>query len=148
MIMDDCSKNCPICRRRVRSFCIQLKCKNCNFLYHAKCVNFDRKIVDQLNDPWYCRKCIEFILPFCSIEEEGDFQTAIAEMFLSPNRIFADIDKVIFNPFEVNDQIETPLTDIDPDFQFYVDSQYIQSTKCDYYLEDTFNKKISHLDKK
>ena len=127
----------------MRHFCIQLKCKICSFLYHAKCVNFDRKNLEQINDPWYCKTCIESNLPFCCIEEEADFHDAIAEMFLTSKSIYSDIDKVIFNPFEINEEFETPLTDVDPDYQFYVDSQYIQSTKCDYYIEDKFKSRIS-----
>ena len=32
-----------------------------------------------------------------------------------------------------------PFTEIDPDLQFYTESNYIHNMKCDYYLEDTFN---------
>ena len=45
---------------------------------------------------------------------------------------------MIFNPFEINDSIETPLTNCDPDYMFYSDAQYIQNTDCEYYLEDKF----------
>ena len=44
----------------------------------------------------------------------------------------------IFIPFEIIDSIDTPLTEVDPDIQFYSSVAYIQSTKCDYYLEDKF----------
>ena len=105
-----------------------MSCKNCNFLYHAKCLNLDRNNVEQINEPWYCKNCIKSNLPFSSIDDDGEFHDAIAEMFLCSNsNIYAEIDKIIFNPFEINDLIDTPLTDVDPDFQFYIDSQYIHS---------------------
>ena len=50
---------------------------------------------------------------------------------------------MIFNPFEINDYIENPMIDIDPDFNFYKGTQYIRSTQCDYYLEDKFISEIS-----
>ena len=45
----------------------------------------------------------------------------------------------VFVPFEINQESNTPVSEIDPDLQFYTESNYIQKTKCDYYLEDSFN---------
>ena len=45
----------------------------------------------------------------------------------------------VFVPFEINQESNTPVTEIDPDLHFYTESNYIQNTKCDYYLEDSFN---------
>ena len=56
---------------------------------------------------------------------------------------FLEIDKKIFNPFEINNRIDTPLTEIDPDLQFYTENHYICSTKCEYYLEEQFVSEIS-----
>ena len=53
------------------------------------------------------------------------------------------MNKKVFIPFEINDQSDTPLTEIDPDLQFYLETNYIRNTKCDYYMEDTFIKKFS-----
>ena len=57
------------------------------------------------------------------------------------------INTKIFVPFEIND--DGPFHERDPDLQFYSDNHYIQSTSCDYYLEDSFNDKFgeaSNLD--
>ena len=56
---------------------------------------------------------------------------------------FLAIDKKIFNPFEMDNRIDTPLTEIDPDLQFYTESHYICSTKCEYHLEEQFVSEIS-----
>ena len=56
---------------------------------------------------------------------------------------FLEIDKKIFNPFEINNRIDTPLTEIDPDLQFYTENHYICSTKCEYYLEEQLVSEIS-----
>ena len=53
---------------------------------------------------------------------------------------FLEIDKKIFNPFEINNRIDTQLTEIEPDLRFYTENHYICSTKCEYYLEDVSSK--------
>ena len=143
MMAGDYIDICQICHKRVRHFCIQLACKSCKSLYHAKCMNLNRNDIDQINDPWYCSACIASTLPCCHIDDEGEFHAAIAECFFSSSAVYKDIDEMIFNPFEINDQVDTPLTEIDPDLQFYVESQYVQSTNCDYYIEENFVSKIS-----
>ena len=49
----------------------------------------------------------------------------------------------IFQPFEINHDIDTPLNEVDPDFQFYSDVRHLFNTKCDYYIEDTFRETIT-----
>ena len=44
------------------------------------------------------------------------------------------MSKKIFVQFEINDEFDTPLTAINPDMQFYLESNYIKNTKCDYYI--------------
>ena len=47
----------------------------------------------------------------------------------------------IFMPFEINDE-EDAFIELDPDYQYYSDLNYISNTICDYYLADTFNEKF------
>ena len=54
----------------------------------------------------------------------------------------SEMSNKLFCPFEINQGIEMPLTEMDPDMQFYLDSHYIQNLNCDYYLEVKFIKKI------
>ena len=49
----------------------------------------------------------------------------------------------VFVPFGINEQFDTPLIEMDPDMQFYLESKYIKNTKCDFYLEQTFVKNIT-----
>ena len=51
---------------------------------------------------------------------------------------YHEMSNRIFIPLEINDSIDTPLTEVDPDIQFYSSVEYIQSTKYDYYLKDKF----------
>ena len=56
-----------------------------------------------------------------------------------------EMSKKVFVPFEIHDEFDTPLTEIDTDMQFYLESNYIKNTKGDYYIEDTFVKNISKI---
>ena len=61
-----------------------------------------------------------------------------------PLDILIDQNK-IFTPFELNEDLNLPLIDSDPDVQFY-NSQCNNSLHYrDYYLEDSFNNKVSDL---
>ena len=51
---------------------------------------------------------------------------------------FQEINNKVLIPFEINDTPEMPLYEIDPDIQFYSNSQYSSNTKCNYYFEDSF----------
>ena len=54
----------------------------------------------------------------------------------------SEISNKLFCPFEINQGIVMPLTEMDPDIQFYSDSHYIQNLNCGYYLEEKFTKEI------
>ena len=41
-----------------------------------------------------------------------------------------------------NQGIETPLTEMDPDIQFYSDCHYIKNLNCDYYLQEKFQNEV------
>ena len=76
------------------------------------------------------------------IDDDTEFYTAIMEVMLDCPFNFHEISKKVFVPFEINDEFDTPLAERDPDMQFYLESNYIKNTKCDYYIEDTFIKNI------
>ena len=59
---------------------------------------------------------------------------------------FHEMSKKAFVPFEINDEFDTPLAEMDPDMQFYLESNYIKNTKRDYYIEDTFIETISNME--
>ena len=56
---------------------------------------------------------------------------------------FHEMNNKVFIPFEINESIDTPLTEMDPDIQFYSNSQYTHGAKCDYYLEDQLISKVA-----
>ena len=60
---------------------------------------------------------------------------------------FHEINNKIFTPFEINDSFDTPLADIDPDYQYYTNFHHNGKLNCDYYFEDKFRRKLYKTDK-
>ena len=133
---------CKTCYRKVQSFCYKICCQNCRTLYHAKCVSIDKNDIGKY-DLWYCPHCLKEIFVYNHIDDDNDFYTAIMEEMSDWSYDFHEINSKVFVPFEINEQFDTPLIEIDPDMQFYLESNYIKNTKCDYYLEHTFVKNIT-----
>ena len=110
-------------------------------------VNKDDSIyVHRDSNVWFCTVCSGDIFPFNGTEEE--FSEIFAELqendSLIPLNILIDQNK-IFTPFELNEDLNLPLIDSDPDVQFYNSQCNNSLHSCDYYLEDSFNKKIADL---
>ena len=80
-------------------------------------------------------------------DDNNEFYSTILEGMLDCPFNVHEMSKKVFIPFEINDEFDTPLTEIDPHMQFYLESNYIKNTKCDYYIEDTFVKNISKIQK-
>ena len=133
---------CPICHKKVKSFSKQIKCYNCHSLYHGNCINWTREDILYANN-WHCNICLDDALPYHHVDDDADFMAAISENIFETNFMYKELDQMIFNPFEINDFIDNPMNDIDPDFHFYSEAHYIESTQCDYYLEDKFVSRIS-----
>ena len=74
--------------------------------------------------------------------DDDDFHSAVLEGLLNFPFDFHEMNNKVFMPFEINESIDTPLTEMDPDIQFYSNSHYTHGAKCDYYLEDQFISKV------
>ena len=121
----------------------KIRCMNCKVTYHAKCVHLDKDDIEHVNF-WYCPYCLGDVFVYNHIDDDTELYTAIMEGMLDCPFNFHEINKKAFVPFEINDEFDTPLAERDPDMQFYLESNYIKNTKCDYYIEDTFIKNISN----
>ena len=76
------------------------------------------------------------------MDDDEDFNSAVLEGLLNFPFDFHEINSKVFIPFEINESIDTPLTEMDPDIQHYSNSNYTHGAKCDYYLEDQFILKV------
>ena len=131
---------CGTCLKRVQSFCGHLQCVNCSGQFHLRCVRLN-KLDDVIEELWYCPKCIQAIPAYNSIDDDDVFLATIREGIVNDSYRLLSSDN-IFMPFEINDK--SPFNEIDPDFQYFNDSYYINNTKCDYHLEETFNDKFEN----
>ena len=109
----------------------------CKCKHHTKCVRLDK--ATDISSNWYCPPCIQTVLPFNHLDEDDDFCSAVFEESLNCSFRFHAINNRIFSPFEINQDLDTPFSEIDPDLQFYTETNYIQNMKCDYHIEDSFN---------
>ena len=88
---------------------------------------------------WWCIICLKNALPFCAIDDDEFRDVVYCQQY---ERIldFSQLDKLVFNPFELNDKYELPMCDLDPDIQFFSDPRFSNNNNCDYHTQDTFNR--------
>ena len=146
------SNKCNICNRKVLSHSYNLRCFSCKNLVHQKCMpQVDRNDLLQISrnhSDWYCSLCVADILPFIHLTDNLEFINAISENKDMADKIPFNIlmeQQKLFTPFELNDEPESPISDIDPDIQFYNNHCNSVLNSCDYYIEDSLNKKIDTL---
>ena len=145
--------SCDICTRKVLRHSNQLKCSICKNILHLNCISGltkkDNIFVDRSTmTDWICPTCVSVIFPYNHFTENDDFLNALADDWRSDLCIpyhFIQNDDRVFQPFELNVDTNTPLSDIDPDLQYY-QNQYPSNIPCDYYLEDHFNKRTFNLE--
>lgn len=142
---------CNLCQHRILSHSCYLSCACCHGSYHIQCLpnvsKVDSLYSNRLMDKWFCPKCLDSVFPFNNIADEFEFIDALSELWIKEiNVSLAELCDKLFNPFEINEDTNvSPLFDIDPDLQYYNTICNRTPNKCDYYLEDTFIKKCSHL---
>ena len=140
----------PTCDKRVLSHSKVLRCSLCYKQYHRQCLPLvsedDYIYLNHSISPWYCIPCSSEMFPFNHIVEETEFRYVLSENYFDNVSISLEqINTMLFNPFDVNeDTIYSPLTDADPDFNFYNTINSI-SNNCDYYLEDSFKEKTINI---
>ena len=88
------------------------------------------------------------MFPFNHISDDEEFIVAISESWTCDTVSYNELKQQhkLFTPFDLNESENTPLYDIDPDIQFYANQISTSLHKCDYYLEDGFNKSLSSID--
>ena len=117
-----------------------MKYLNCSATYHITCVHLVQ--YDPVNgNISYCPPCIQCILPFNHVDDDVFIEDVIEASLDCSYRIH-EINNKTFVPFEINN--DSLFHDIDTDMQFYSDNQHIQSTSCDYFLEDSINEKFGN----
>ena len=124
----DLNGMCKTCHKRVQSFSRYVECHNCKCKHHAKCVRLDNAS-SCISGAWYCPPCIQVVLSFNHFDDDDDFCGAILEETLNCSSRFHEINNRVFSPFEINQDFDTPFSEIDPDLQFYTETNHIQNLK-------------------
>lgn len=143
---------CNRCKRRVLSHAASLVCDCCKRKTHLNCLAYVNKsdsiYVNRTSLIWFCVNCIQSALPFNHIVDDDEFIQALSEAwFIEPLLPIENIygQNKSFVPFELNVNDNLPIYDVDPDIQFYQSVCNNSLNNCDYYQEDSFNRKIDNL---
>jgi hypothetical protein len=145
------AKTCNLCEKQILSHAIYLRCSSGLLYTNIQCLPFiskhDPLYTQRANNNWLCTYCTQSVFPFNYIIDNIEIVHALAEQW--HNEIPVSLDELnerLFNPFELNENVDTsPLFDIDPDFHFFNTTLNFTSI-CDYYVDDTFNRKCTRLD--
>ena len=144
--------SCNICKKRVQNHSFQLKCSSCRGKVHLKCLpvvdKHDSIYIHRESNIWFCTVCTQDLFPFNGIDDDCEFLETLAEFQQWDSLIPFDIlvaQNKIFSPFELNEDLNLPLFDSDPDIQFYNNQCNNSLYSCNYYLEDSFNKRVADL---
>ena len=129
----------------MQSFSYSIDYKTCFVKYHIKCVNINRD--DVIDIFWYCPYCVQEIFQFNHIDIDEDFYPTIMEGVIECPYWLHEISNKVFLPFEINDSFDTPFSEIDPDYDFYISMNFTANMKCDYYFEDNFRHQHGFIDK-
>ena len=105
---------------------------------HVKCITLSTEHAEYIKeniDIWFCEQCNLSLLPFNHIENEIEFICCVKDW---PNRNKMSLsyfsDK-LSQPFELNGNYHSNLSDTDPDPHFY---------NSNYYLEPHINERIAN----
>ena len=146
------SNSCNVCFKRVLRHSYHLQCELCKNLTHLKCLpNVDKNssiYVSRETSTWYCTVCSENIFPYNHIHDDDDFLYALSHNWDLPETVSFEIlrrQNALFLPLELNDNYNNPLAETDPDIHYYNNQCNNLLNSCDYYIEDSFNKKIEEL---
>lgn len=137
MASDSTKQPCGLCSKRTLTQQKLLYCCVCAQWYHLKCTSLDTSdyhlISEQSNYIWYCRSCIESMLPFVAIEDELEFDNCI---FNNSHGIKIDAQRL-----KNTNQLNLITSSLKIDRAFDPDRNYFQSTFKDsgYLTELQFN---------
>ena len=134
---------CPLCFKKILAHSKKNESTICNKTYHLNCVTLSPEERDYLQTTiWYCTLCTSSLFPFNGFEDDSHFREAIEEfssMNIYPLRYLSD---KLFVPFELNMNDHSFPGDINPDLHFFNSISH-HITKCNYYLESSFNADIT-----
>ena len=125
-----------------------MKCSLCLKCVHLRClphINRDDSVYRNRSlNSWLCIECRKETFPFNNTDDDGEFLDFISETWLCKIDIsLKALSNKLFCPFDFNnDKNVLSLNNIDPDLHYYNSISNNIVNNCEYYIEDTFNKRI------
>ena len=147
------NSKCNICVKKVLVHTPKLQCCICREFVHLSCLPYisksDSIYLNRENEEWFCKICVQSIFPFNHMDEDMDFlevlfdnsshgQTPLPDIVTGSNKLFI--------PFELNDNENLQINEIDPDLQFYQSMCNKTMNRCEYHFENSFNQNIKKFD--
>ena len=135
---------CRICKRRVHSHCLSMRCSFCKGILHLDCIpNLGKEddvfVNRNSTSDWLCYSCTGELFPYNHFSDDSDFVFALEDQgnHLDLKNRF---ENMCFNPFEAIDTHDNlGLQDVDPDLNFFNDDVISQNFTCSpYHTEDSF----------
>ena len=106
--------------------------------------SFSREDDRRVNEStWYCVKCMASNLPFNHYDDDIEFLNSLSDLWHSTTKLdLNSIRDMIFIPFDLNDQTTSslPLSEPDPDTDYFNQIEDCNRMNCNYLLEDDFVK--------
>ena len=94
---------------------------------------------------WYCSSCIIQMFPLNTIEEDDILICELNGIDIEEYTIDS-LSSRLFHPFQLNDKdYYTPLSQIDPDVNFFNNENSHLGLSCNYYLENSFYDLVKSL---
>ena len=143
--------DCYICQRRILRHSKILSCFACSLRAHLNCLpsvgQTDSIYENRQSEKWLCTNCTQNEFPFNHFIDDIEFKDALSEYWFKFSNTFSfgDLERLEFCPFEINDDNSyTSVFETDPDLQYFNNNTALSNVKqCDYYLEGSFNKKVT-----
>ena len=141
--MDNIPNKCPSCKRRVLRHSRVLQCCICSEKVHRECIPLTLDEFNLLNttasQEWMCEFCSKNVFPFHDYSDEDEFLSELYIFFKSMPYVIHKINlETVFNPLDCDDN-NMPLSDCDPDLNYYSDFAQNIFQDCLYYGTDEFN---------
>ena len=130
---------CKICHNKIMTHSKTIQCSLCHNIHHMNCITLNKLEQEEYlknQNNWNCLNCYSDLFPFNNLEDDDEFITYACHQ----NPVLKDR---IFTPFELNEENESlTMYDIDPDYNYYHDINYLLTCKCQYYQEESFASEI------
>ena len=144
---------CNLCNKKVLTKACYINCDVCHANVHIKCLNQVTKknelYAKKDENNWICTCCSSILFPFNHYDDDLDFLMAVSGssdkyMHLPFNLLKSQ--NIIFQPLDLNeDDGISPLDNIDPDLQYYINQMKSKTKNCDYHFESSFNKLLKKV---